>query len=151
MSIGELADRFGLATHVLRHWEAMGLLSPAERINGRRRYTTAHIARVAVIVRGKAGGFSLEQLREVLDAPDRPRRRMLLREQHAELERRIEEIEASKTLIEHALDCEVADFTRCPGFRRLVERLTDTADVVPLAPAEQAPPGHAGVGPSCRS
>ena len=28
-TIGELAARFGLATHVLRHWEDMGLLSPA--------------------------------------------------------------------------------------------------------------------------
>ncbi|WXK67305.1 MerR family DNA-binding transcriptional regulator [Nonomuraea sp. N2-4H] len=28
MAIGEVAARFGLAPHVLRHWEAMGLLSP---------------------------------------------------------------------------------------------------------------------------
>ncbi|MEU1481969.1 MerR family DNA-binding transcriptional regulator [Streptomyces sp. NPDC005760] len=28
MSIGALAARFGLATHVLRHWESMGLLHP---------------------------------------------------------------------------------------------------------------------------
>jgi hypothetical protein len=28
-TIGELAARFGLATHVLRHWEDVGLLSPA--------------------------------------------------------------------------------------------------------------------------
>ncbi|WP_301184415.1 MerR family DNA-binding transcriptional regulator [Streptomyces sp. 6-11-2] len=29
MSIGAVAERFGLPTHVLRHWEAMGLLAPA--------------------------------------------------------------------------------------------------------------------------
>ncbi|WP_228829630.1 MerR family transcriptional regulator [Nocardia beijingensis] len=28
ISIGELAARFGLATHVLRHWEDVGLLAP---------------------------------------------------------------------------------------------------------------------------
>lgn len=27
-AIGELAARFGLSTHVLRHWEAVGLLAP---------------------------------------------------------------------------------------------------------------------------
>ena len=27
-SIGELAERFGLETHVLRHWESEGLLEP---------------------------------------------------------------------------------------------------------------------------
>ena len=43
MTIGELAARFGLATHVLRHWEAMGLLTPAARVNGRRRYRQEHV------------------------------------------------------------------------------------------------------------
>ncbi|MZG18734.1 MerR family DNA-binding transcriptional regulator, partial [Streptomyces sp. SID5914] len=28
LGIGALAARFGLAAHVLRHWEAMGLLHP---------------------------------------------------------------------------------------------------------------------------
>ncbi len=28
-TIGELAARFGLATHVLRHWEDVGLLTPS--------------------------------------------------------------------------------------------------------------------------
>lgn len=31
LTIGELAQRFGLATHVLRYWESMGLLKPARR------------------------------------------------------------------------------------------------------------------------
>jgi hypothetical protein len=34
MTIGELAARFGLATHVLRHWEAMGLLTPVASSRG---------------------------------------------------------------------------------------------------------------------
>jgi MerR family transcriptional regulator, copper efflux regulator len=125
MTIGELAERFGLRPHVLRHWEAMGLLSPAERVSGRRRYSTRHIARVAMIVRGKAAGFSLEELRDVLDSTDGAQRRKLLGQQHAELERRIQEIEASKMLIEHALRCSADDFTDCPGFRDLVERLAE--------------------------
>jgi MerR family copper efflux transcriptional regulator len=39
VAIGDLAARFGLATHVLRHWEEMGLLRPARTSAGRRRYT----------------------------------------------------------------------------------------------------------------
>ncbi|WP_236700641.1 helix-turn-helix domain-containing protein [Allosalinactinospora lopnorensis] len=46
-SIGEIAGRFGLATHVLRHWEAAGVLRPARRVNGRRRYDPEHLAQVA--------------------------------------------------------------------------------------------------------
>ncbi|MFB6891030.1 MerR family transcriptional regulator [Kitasatospora sp. NPDC056327] len=125
MTIGELAERFALRPHVLRHWESLGLLSPAERVNGRRRYTRNHIARVAMIVRGKAAGFSLEQLRDVLDARDADARHALLRDHYEELDRRMREIEASRTLIEHAMSCRAHDFTQCPGFSRLVEALND--------------------------
>lgn len=38
VSIGELAAHFGLATHVLRHWEAMGLLAPRRTPTGQRTY-----------------------------------------------------------------------------------------------------------------
>lgn len=44
MPIGELAARFGRGTHVLRHWEDQGLLTPAERVNGRRYYDESHAA-----------------------------------------------------------------------------------------------------------
>src|ERR687897_477065 len=49
-TIGQLADRFGLATHVLRHWEDMGVLSPVRRTAGRRVYGPVHVARIAEIL-----------------------------------------------------------------------------------------------------
>ncbi|WP_312888501.1 helix-turn-helix domain-containing protein [Nonomuraea rhodomycinica] len=121
MRIGELAERFGLAAHVLRHWEAMGLLTPAARVNGRRVYTEDHLVRVATIVRAKAGGMSLERIGRMLQASGPDERRELLRRQHAELERRLAEIAASKRLIEHVLECDAEDFTRCPDYRRVIE------------------------------
>jgi MerR family copper efflux transcriptional regulator len=124
MTIGELAGRFDLAPHVLRHWEAMGLLAPASRVNGRRRYDTGHVARVAMIVRGKAAGMSLEQLGEVLRSTSRAQRHDVLRRHHAELESRLQRLEESKAMIEHALTCTAEDFTQCPAFRRLVQGMT---------------------------
>jgi MerR family transcriptional regulator, copper efflux regulator len=121
MTIGELSARFDLAPHVLRHWEAMGLLAPAARVNGRRRYSQEHITRVAVIVGGKSGGLSLEQLRVLLAARSPDDRRELLERHHADLQQRIRDIERSKAMIEHALDCDEHDFTQCPNFKRLVE------------------------------
>jgi MerR family copper efflux transcriptional regulator len=125
MTIGELAARFGLAPHVLRHWEAMGLLAPATRVNGRRRYAREHLSRVAMIVGGKAGGLSLEQLRDLLAAGSPDDRRLLLERHRADLEARQRDLARSRAMIEHALDCEEHDFTQCPGFRRLVENLAD--------------------------
>jgi MerR family transcriptional regulator, copper efflux regulator len=120
LTIGQLADRFGLPTHVLRHWESMGLLSPAGRVNGRRHYSTEHLSRVAMILRGKEAGFSLVELRLLLDAPDRATRKALFSRHHADLERRIADMEAAKEMIEHALECPAEDATRCPDFQRLV-------------------------------
>jgi MerR family transcriptional regulator, copper efflux regulator len=48
-----VAERFGLATHVLRHWESEGLLPPV-RDGDRRRYTDADQNRVAAILLAKA-------------------------------------------------------------------------------------------------
>ncbi|MFI0418857.1 MerR family transcriptional regulator [Spongiactinospora sp. 9N601] len=121
MRIGELAERFGLAPHVLRHWEAMGLLAPAARVNGRRRYTADHLVRVLTIIRAKAAGMSLEQIREVLTVSGQAERHALLQRHHDELERRLAEITASKALIEHLMRCTADDFTQCPSYRRLAE------------------------------
>jgi MerR family transcriptional regulator, copper efflux regulator len=118
--IGELAARFGLATHVLRHWEDAGLLSPARRVAGRRVYGPAHVTRVAEIMLGKDAGFSLEQLRELFAAPDRARRRKVLRAQLAQVRQRIARLTLSQTLLEHGLRCEHPDYQACPRFQAMV-------------------------------
>jgi MerR family copper efflux transcriptional regulator len=123
LTIGQLAGRFGLASHVLRHWEGVGVIAPAERVNGRRRYREWHLARVAMIIRCKEAGLSLDQIRAILDAPNGQARKQLLREHRDELERRIAVIRASKEMVEHGIDCPAGDFTQCPNFLRLVDEL----------------------------
>ena len=114
-TIGELAARFGLATHVLRHWEDVELLSP-----GRRVYGPAHVTRVAEIMLGKDAGFSLEQLRELFAAPDRDRRREVLRAQLAQVRQRIARLALSQKLLEHGLRCQHLDYQSCPRFQAMV-------------------------------
>ncbi|MGV9309402.1 helix-turn-helix domain-containing protein [Nonomuraea sp. NPDC003727] len=128
MRIGELAERFDLAPHVLRHWEAMGLLTPATRVNGRRLYTRDHVVRVLTIIRAKAAGMSLEQVGEVLNSAGHAERTAILEQHHAELERRLREIAASKALIEHIMQCTADDFTRCPGYLRVAESAAGLTD-----------------------
>ena len=128
-TIGELAARFGLATHVLRHWEDMGLLSPARRLAGRRVYGPAHMTRVAEIMLGKEAGFSLDQLRELFAAPDRDRRREVLRAQLAQVRQRIARLTLSQTLLEHGLRCRHQDYQSCPRFQALVLARLDGVDL----------------------
>jgi MerR family transcriptional regulator, copper efflux regulator len=120
LTIGELAERFGLATHVLRHWEDEGLLTPARRGNGRRVYTDGDETRVAEILMGKDAGFSLDDLRELFAAPDRERRRAVLREQLREVRRQLARLALARTLLEHGLRCEHENYQECPRFRQMV-------------------------------
>ncbi|HET6344053.1 MAG TPA: MerR family transcriptional regulator [Myxococcota bacterium] len=123
ISIGDLAARFGLATHVLRHWEAMGLLAPARVAGGQRRYTQADLERVAIILMGKEAGLGLRELRELLASANPTDRTDLLRGHIAELEHRIAQAQAAKELIEHALACPLP-FETCPHARaRIASRI----------------------------
>ncbi|MET7396965.1 MerR family transcriptional regulator [Dactylosporangium sp. NPDC005572] len=112
-SIGELARRFGLATHVLRHWESMGLLTPARDETGRRVYGEADLVRVALILIGKDAGFELREMRELLRSGNPMQHPDLLRRHVADLEQRIAAATAAKELIEEALACTLP-FAECP-------------------------------------
>lgn len=115
-SIGELAERFELPTHVLRHWESEGLLQPERDSAGRRRFGEPDAYRVAAIIASKAAGMSLEQVRALLDATVADRRAIL--EQHlVDLRERITAIERSQHMTEHALGCRAHDISQCPNFR----------------------------------
>jgi DNA-binding transcriptional MerR regulator len=128
-TIGELAARFGVAAHVLRHWEDMGLLSPARRVAGRRVYGPAHVTRVAEITLGKDAGFSLDQLRELFAAPDRDRRQEVLRAQLAQVRDRIARLMLSQKLLEHGLRCRHEDYQACPRFQDMVLARLDRVEL----------------------
>jgi MerR family copper efflux transcriptional regulator len=130
ISIGEAAARFGLDTHVLRHWEDVGLLRPERDAAGRRRYVDADLVRIAVIVRSKDAGMTLEQIGVLLDEQAPSRHRVL--EAHIdELERRMAEMHRSREMTLHALNCRAHDITTCPRFRAIVGGVLDGTAVWP--------------------
>ena len=123
-SVGEVADRFGVGTHVLRHWEDVGLLAPERDPGGRRRYVRDDLVRVAAILANKRAGMSLEQVRLLFDGSAAGRHRVL--EDHlADIDARIRALEVSREMTDHALECRAHDLTTCPGFRR---RLDETLE-----------------------
>ena len=68
-SIGEMCDAFGVTARALRFYEDEGLIAP-ERRGMQRLYSERDRARVAWILRGKRTGFSLAEIRELLDLYD---------------------------------------------------------------------------------
>ncbi|WP_418961571.1 MerR family transcriptional regulator [Streptomyces tritici] len=124
VSIGALAARFGLATHVLRHWEAVGLLHPVRDAGGRRRYGPDDVTRVATILVMKEAGLGLDTIRSLSATADRTTRHEILRPVAEELRARIAAAQASLELIEGGMNCAHEDVTQCPNYGRLIAERT---------------------------
>lgn len=69
--IGEVADRVGLSLRTVRYYEEMGLLTPEMRTGGGfRLYSDEQVDRLALIKRMKPLGFTVQEMRELLNARD---------------------------------------------------------------------------------
>jgi DNA-binding transcriptional MerR regulator len=66
MTIREMCDAFDVTTRTLRFYEAKELLFPI-REGQKRLFTASDRARLKLILRGKRFGFSLEDIRQLLD------------------------------------------------------------------------------------
>ena len=68
MTIGELARRTGAKVETVRYYERAGLLPPPARTAGNyRSFELEHLSRLNFILRARRLGFSLDQVRELLD------------------------------------------------------------------------------------
>jgi DNA-binding transcriptional MerR regulator len=68
-TIRDLTKEFDVSARTLRFYEEKGLLDPARR-GEQRLYSRRDRARLAYVLAGKAVGFSLEEVREMLDLYD---------------------------------------------------------------------------------
>lgn len=125
-----------MPTNVLRHWESVGLLSPQRDSAGRRRYGEDDVVRVAVILRSKASGMSLDQIAHLLER-DMAGRHEVLQAHLDDLDRRMAEMKHSKAMTEHALRCSSHDISTCPRFR------AEVIDVLDGFPVPETLPAHA--------
>ena len=72
MRAGELAKAAGVSTDTLRHYERKGVLAKPHRSpNGYREYRAEALARVRLVRRALAIGFTLDELARLLRARDR--------------------------------------------------------------------------------
>ena len=69
MTIREMCDHFDVTPRTLRFYEAKELLFP-KREGQKRLFTKRDRARLKLILRGKRFGFSLEEIRQLLDLYD---------------------------------------------------------------------------------
>ena len=70
-TIGELSRQFAVTTRTIRFYEDEGLLAP-QRAGLQRIYTARDRVRLKLILRGKRLGFSIREIKEMVDMYDAP-------------------------------------------------------------------------------
>ena len=75
MNISEAAKLSGLSAKQIRDYEKLGLLKPAARsLSGYRHYEEKDIERLHFIRHSRDVGFSLQQIEQLIQLQDNPRR-----------------------------------------------------------------------------
>jgi Hg(II)-responsive transcriptional regulator len=132
MWISEAAQQAGVNVQTIRYYERRGLLpSPARRTSGYRELPAETVRRVRFIKRAQELGFSLDEVKELLQLrAAKPRNRTRVRavaERRVEqIERKIAELEALRGILRGlihqchegtTLDCPIIEAFEQPGDR----------------------------------
>ena len=65
LTISQVARQIRLRPSAIRYYERIGLLPPAERLSGQRRYDPTVLYRLAIIQRARQLGFTLTEIRHL--------------------------------------------------------------------------------------
>ena len=139
MTIGELADRTGVAPSALRFYEERGLLSSVARVAGRRCYLPSAVETVGLIRVFQEVGFSLAEVGAFLasrseSSPDSVSAwRDMIAAKLAELDERMAKAQVARVALDHALHCPKEDLLDCPNLWSVV---TARLDGIPLHQVE---------------
>jgi MerR family transcriptional regulator, redox-sensitive transcriptional activator SoxR len=110
MTIGRVADRVGIAASAIRYYESEGLLPPAPRVGGKRRFDEVAITRLQVVHTARELGFSLDEIRRLLtdyptDTPPPERWRELAREKLPRIDEQVRRALALRRLLVDGMRC----------------------------------------------
>lgn len=118
LAIGDVARRAGLRPSAIRYYERVGVLPPPARVNGRRRYGTDVLRRLAVVRVAKEAGFTVAEMRTlfhgVADTTAASIRwRGLAERKLAEVDALVARAEAMRRVLQESLGCDCQTFDAC--------------------------------------
>ena len=122
LTIGELAERSGVATSALRFYESKGLIASERTDGNQRRYPRATLRRVSLIRAGQEVGLSLAEMSEALETlphestPTKADWQRLSRSWRKRLDRQIEELEALRDELTDCIGCGCLSLKSCAIF-----------------------------------
>jgi DNA-binding transcriptional MerR regulator len=113
VKIGDAAAALGIAAHVLRHWESLGLLTPARGSSGHRSYDEQTLNQARMIRTLQRAGLSLGQIRRLAGA-DHDDRKALIDGKRTEIHDRVTLLQAADGFLAHILSCRHTILADCP-------------------------------------
>jgi len=126
LSIGKLASAGGVGVETIRFYQRRGLLETPNRADGIRRYGSDDVRRLRFIKQAQAAGFTLEEIKELLDldaSEDRSRARDLANARVKTLDARIAELQRARDALRRlARDCGSGSAGPCPILTSFEER-----------------------------
>ncbi len=118
LTIGKLAAGAGVGVETIRFYQRKGLLETPARDGGVRRYGSQDLRRLRFIRHAQAAGFTLEQIKELLELDardDRARARKLAQGRIAALEEQIAKLRAAQRALKQlAAECASGGGGPCP-------------------------------------
>jgi MerR family mercuric resistance operon transcriptional regulator len=118
LSIGKLAASGGVGVETVRFYQRRGLLPQPQRDEGIRRYGSDDVRRLRFIKQAQAAGFTLEEIKELLDldaSEDRSRARELADARVKALDARIVELQRARDALRRlARECGSGSAGPCP-------------------------------------
>ncbi|MER6951988.1 redox-sensitive transcriptional activator SoxR [Nonomuraea sp. NPDC000554] len=160
LTVGQLAERSGVAVSALHFYEAKGLITSRRTAGNQRRYTRDTLRRVAFVRLAQRLGIPLKTVREALAelpeerTPNRDDWAQLSSTWRAELDDRIEQLQRLRDDLSDCIGCGCLSLDRCPvanphdrlgregpGARRIDTRLCppQSAYCAPSQPAAPTP------------
>jgi DNA-binding transcriptional MerR regulator len=144
MSIGEAAQRLGLARSAIRYYESEGLLDAPRGADGRRRYGPAQLRALAFITLGRDMGLGIAGIRAALH-PGPGGWAEIVDAQIAELDARIARATRAREMLRAGRDCPApAPVRDCPYMRAGLDALVagePIPDPTAVEPATASPIG----------
>jgi MerR family redox-sensitive transcriptional activator SoxR len=118
LSISEVATQIGLRPSAIRYYERIGILPPAHRVSGQRRYDVTALHRLVVIQRARQTGFTLTEIRRLFfgfrpGTPPSVRWQKLKKRKILELDAMLECIQTMRDVLEQQGKCRCTALEEC--------------------------------------
>jgi len=119
LSIGQLAERTGLAVSAIRYYETQGLVHPERNAGGQRRYLRSDIRRLSFVQIAQQFGFTIGQIREQFAAlpdgrtPTKQDWTRISRGFRDELDQRIETLTKLRNNLDGCIGCGCLSLRKC--------------------------------------